>query len=342
MNEYDHVRWQALAANYSGHSCAPNASFATFLSGSWYTLGSVCLLRSLRKAGNRCPVDLVYDDRARMLNITGATRNFLERVYGAERLIPLSSLMVKHPTSTSDMQYSLLHRSQGRRLYQLGVQLYATHSKIWLWALPRARVVLLDADMVVVGKLDWLNSLTLTEDVAAIDISNRHTNASESKFNSGLMVIQPSPRHIRNLTRVAVLARSPVGASGREAVPKMGEKHLGDQSLLNWYFRGTWKALPPSLVQTVHPKVRSITTRLHYSHVVLQNESNVPAVIHWLSEPKPWSRKSGMRIDTKAWDLKANSRPSPHSRLWWSLCRDHLRDAPEELLAKHAGGSLLG
>ena len=328
VNAFDRVHWQDLAQKYDG--CAPNTSYATFISGSEYTLGSICLRRSLLKVGNRCPVDLVFDDRAALLNLTRRDRVLLEKVYGSEHLVPLSSLMANHRVSAARMNYSLLDRSQGkgRRLYQLGAQLYATHSKIWLFALPRSRVVLLDADMVIVGKLDWLTNLPFAEEIAAIDISNRHTRAKDAKFNSGLMVIRPGPGHVRDLTRVALLARS---SDGEAMVPKIGERRFGDQSLVNWHFRDSWRALPPSLIRLVHSKLRANMTRLlhldYQTRITSEGTAtSAPGVIHWLGEPKPWARRSGIRIDIKTGSLVPVSKPSPHASLWWQLCREHLQD----------------
>lgn len=333
VNILDRVFWQDLAAKVDG--CADGSSFATFLSGPAYVLGAACLARSLRKAGNRCPIDLIYDDRALALNLTGEGRNYIEQVFGVERLVPLSRLFAKYPESAADMSYSLLNRSLGRRLFQPGVQQFATHLKLWFWALPRSRVVVLDSDMVVVGNLDWLTFLDFREDLAAIDIGNRRSN--DSKFNSGIMVIRPSRAHLGNLTRLARLARDPAVAGGArpEAVPKAGEKRFGDQSLLNWHFRNAWKALPASLTRAVHSKLRTNFTRLlhlDYQRRVTDEglKFSAPAVMHWLGEPKPWSLKAGLHVDAAAWDTKksATKPPSPHTRLWWQLCRDHLRDAP--------------
>ena len=125
-------------------------------------------------------------------------------------------------------------------------------------------------------------------------------------------------------------------------VPKIGEKHFGDQSLLNWNFRGKWKALPGSLVRVVHSKLRTNFSRLlNLDYTMHMHESqafSAPAVIHWLGEPKPWSRKSWMRVDADTRQMRASSKTSPHSTLWWQLCSDGLRDVPLALLSGIATG----
>ena len=321
QNEYDRVHWRTLAAKVGSSGCASNAAYATFVSGEGYLPGSICLRRSLLKAGNRCPVDLVYDDRSPLLNLSAQSWDILSDVYGAERLIPLSRLMALHPQSAADMRYSLV---QGRRLYHRGVEHYATHSKLWLWALPRSRLLLLDADMVVLGQLDWLTSLEVKEQVAAIDISNRNTDAP--RFNSGLMILKPAAELVRNLTRLAINARSP--RTPEEAVPKVNEKYFGDQSIVNWYFRKSWLALPPSLAHTVHPRMKADAKKIAKQDV---------AVLHWMGEPKPWSRNADLRLESSFLDagnakLASGVTPSDQAALWWRYCGEHMQGVPRAWL----------
>lgn len=325
VNPNDVIPWRDLAARTGTSApCPPNSSFATFISGANYLPGVICLRRTLHHAGNRCPVDLLYDDRTPAYNLSTEAYALLSRVYGANRLIPLSSLMAKHPVGAMEMSYSLQKElPYGRRLYHRGVEHLATHSKLWLWALPRSRVVVLDADMVVVGALDWLMSLDFSQQMAAIDVSSRKSETA--RFNSGLMVIRPAVEYARNLTHLAVAARQPPGAADHVEVPKASEKNFGDQSLLNWYFRHSWLALPPSLVSVgTHPKSKDINWL----------RTKGPAVLHWLGEPKPWKAK-GLRVNATANGFLADwatgwKRSAPS--FWWNLCGEHLEGVPRRWL----------
>jgi hypothetical protein len=311
--EYNRMPWKTLAAKVgtTAMACAADVSYATFISGHNYLPGAICMQRSLRKAGNQCPVDIVYDDRSPTLNLSAAEWNLLSQVYGRERLIPLSSLMALHPTSAEEMRYSLFQRTVGRRLYHRGVEHLATHSKLWLWALPRRRVIFVDADMVVLGALDWLASLQLEHlQVAAMDLGNR--NSSMSRFNSGLMVMRPAAEHVHRLTHLALVARHPE-FSDHVVVPKANEKNFGDQSILNHYFQGNWLALPHSLVHPVHPKNRIDPA------MALKRGA---AVLHWVGEPKPWS---GLASKVGA---APKAKPTLHAELWWQLCKEHVSDVP--------------
>ena len=321
----DSVTWRELSQHIGTTTAAQKAcasgtsSFATFISGSNYVPGAVCLRRSLQRAGNQCPIYLVYDDRAPKLNLTGPARKLLSSTFGADRLIPLSRLMALHPKSATDMRYSLLERSitPGRRLFHQGVEHLATHSKLWLWALPHERVVVLDADMVVRQPIDWLTTLPFSGQVAAVDISNR--NSDTPHFNSGLMVIRPGAEHVRNLTH---LARR---ATKEASVPKANEKTFGDQSILNWNFRNGWFALPPSLVQVVHPKLQANVEELVHS--------DEHAVLHWVGEPKPWTHKAGLRIGAQQGAAAAGGRgPKSQAELWWRLCSRHMQGVRREWL----------
>ena len=58
-----------------------------------------------------------------------------------------------------------------------------------------------------------------------------------------------------------------------------------------------------------------------------------PAVIHFLSEPKPWSR-AALRIDAVSRQPLATAPSSAHAKLWWQLCGDKLGDLPVKALGR--------
>ena len=309
--------WRSLAQ--VGGDCGHNAAYATFISGDKYLPGAVCLRRSLLAAGNRCPMDIVYDDRSPQLNLSAKAREILLEVYGAQHLFSLTQIMARHPSSLADMAYSAPRsraaRAQvGRQLFERGIEHMATHSKLWFWGhVARSRLVMLDADMVVLGPLDWMmtHALTDVEDVAAAGV----LRGSRSFFNSGLLVLQPSVDHLRNLTQLAARAREGTVPPGpdNQIIGRAGEKLFGDQSLLNWYFRGRWKPLPAAMVRHVPAKVSVDPAR------ILAMD---PAVLHWVSEPKPWSRAT-LRKDGITHTLHPST---SQAQLWCKLCCKHLND----------------
>ena len=325
--KFDHMKWSSMASRV-GTGCPPNVSFVTFVSGgNEYLPGSVCLRQSFLRAGNTCPIDLVYDDRAPTLNLSARNMALLSRVYGADRLIPLSSLMARHPVSAGHMEYSLPRRfaaHSGRRLFQRGGQHFATHSKLWYWAMPRSRVISLDADMVVLGSLDWLASHAHGMPVAGVDISNRRSN--EPILNTGLMVIEPSSSHLLDLTRLAITARNP---AANQTVARAGEKNFGDQSIINWNFHGRWQVLPTSLERIVNARMPVGRLAGNLSKVTgAQLGGDQPALVHWVGEPKPWSSKAGMYFDPEArHPPRVRGKLNDGATLWWSMCREHVRKA---------------
>mmetsp|Transcript_8603 Transcript_8603/g.22479 ORF Transcript_8603/g.22479 Transcript_8603/m.22479 type:complete len:327 (+) Transcript_8603:66-1046(+) len=322
--------WRDLARSSSG--CAQDAAYATFVSGDKYVPGAMCLRRSLSASGNRCPMDIIFDDRTPERNLSSKSWQLLVNAYGSERLFPLSKIMAAHPSSVADMQYSAptpRHRA-GRGLFERGVEHMATHAKLWLWGLPRSRLVVLDSDMVVRGPLDWLTTLELRDrEVAAVTVQRR----SQSFFNSGLIAFRPGAEVLHNLTRIALLARSGAVPDDRReeggGIVKTGEKIFGDQSLLNFYFRGRVRSLPVSTMAVAPARVG-----VDPAHVMATD----PAVVHWLSEPKPWCRPSLNVQETQAIGPGpglSERRPlhaSSQAQLWWDMCRDKVSDVPVQML----------
>ena len=96
-----HWREHAAASNAAG--CGANAAFVTFVSGDRYVPGAVCLRRSIAGAGNRCPMDVVYDDRLPERNLSADSFALLANTFGTERVFSLARIMADHPTSIADM-----------------------------------------------------------------------------------------------------------------------------------------------------------------------------------------------------------------------------------------------
>jgi alpha-N-acetylglucosamine transferase len=132
-------------------------------------------------------------------------------------------------------------------------------TKLRAWCLDYERVVLLDADMLVVGDMDGLMTMPLPDGgVAACHTCRCNPEGNEAYpaewvpercwfsywtgtrelpsdfdlyFNSGLMVLRPDPEVFAALV-------------GRIADLDLDRYPFPDQDLLNEYFRSRWAALP--------------------------------------------------------------------------------------------------
>ena len=200
-----------------------DCAFATFLSGSSYVPGALCLQKTLlRTSGAKCPLLLMYDDRPQGA-LRASERTDLEgRLQGANRLVPLSGLFARL-NGTSQAFYG--HPSPVRSWT------FNTWLKLWIWALPARRVVLLDNDMVVYHNLMWLFSLPLPKhgtDTSSLLASNcgRKQHGSDA-FNSGVMVIAPSLRLTAALQGYAAKMYARRARGGKQL--KYCEKTVGDQ-----------------------------------------------------------------------------------------------------------------
>lgn len=365
--------WRELAARVGvGGGCGANAAFATFVSGDKYVPGAVCLRRSLLAAGSVCPMEVIIDDRSAQHNLSATAWQTLASVYGHEHMFSLANIMAQHPMSADDMEYSAPHgrpsrsrgqqhrvprgaaamaslppagaAANGRRLFERGVEHMATHAKLWLFGVPRARLIVLDADMVALGPLDWLTTLPLapgqvaamgfryskgattpsasSSSAAAVPAAGTTAatpaSASPRYFNSGLMILQPTVKDLRDLTRLAFLARQ-----GNVTIAKAGEKFFGDQSLLNWHFHDRWLVLPPGLIGVAPAKLSVDGAR------ILATD---PAVVHWLSEPKPWGVASFGRLDGATRQPARREGMRSQAALWWQLCSAHVDGVPAYMI----------
>ena len=197
----NHTHWRIAAQSVKEHDPACNGGvFASFISGSKYLAPVLCLHRSLTLSNTTCRFVLVHDDRP-IVRLQESELGYLSHRIGHESLVPLTSLFSRLPnkihrvrmnfswwlTYNTTPSYagaadtiSLTPRGRGvdlvtdhtqvglipagRRLYDsksMVSGLYTTHLKLWLYGLPYKRVVVLDADMVVVANIDFLLKIPL-------------------------------------------------------------------------------------------------------------------------------------------------------------------------------------
>ena len=224
--------------------------------------------------------------------------------------------------------------------------------KLFLWALPPerfARVVFLDLDLLVQHNIDHLLSLEFTEEIAAVHASQCLRGARWEPFNSGVLVIKPSRATLLRLLLRACWAVSsgrliPAGwpavwditprrfwshttssdacaaaflerprtkkdVHGHEkTIAHVCERSLLDQSLINFEFRGSYKRLPYGYNVPAGKWKRPPPVRF-----------DEMAVLHYLSEPKPWSAKA--RSEWAAYaaresDARSRADPADAPRPW--------------------------
>ena len=292
---YNQTHWRDMPGASSTPSAVCHGAFVSLLSGDRYVAGAFCLHRSLVALGSACPLVLVYDDRFAERAPSNASLRLLVRTFGPENLVPITSLFsqlpgISHrvrtnfsvwrefrfeqrrplpaPTAVSPRRSRRVPATAGRRLYAMtfGAELYATHLKLWLWALPAAqypRIVLLDLDMVVTANLDFL--LSSSRALSASSVAA--VLGCQGAFNSGLMIARPSLSDLGKLLGVLKHAAH---------LKRACEVKPGDQSILNHYFRHRWEPLPVSIATKWKGKTGATWNKYD------------PAILHFSSEPKPW------------------------------------------------------
>ena len=265
--------------------CAPNTSVAVFLAGSKWVAGVLCLRASLRSVGSACPVDLLYDDRPSAPALSPQVLQELSVSFGEDRLISLNDLVRQHEAARSAIRPAGMPPTLGRRLFSRR-EVSSTHAKLWLWALPRERVVVMDADMAVLSKPDWLTHVVLGES----DVLAAKAMGNSNTFNSGLMVIRPSAANLDHLESFAGRAWT---------LQRVRDRVVGDQTILNHAFAGRWRNLPELRVGTAHVH---IGVGRFDENAALHSD-----LIHWIGEPKPWVWGPGTNFSQHA--------------LWWRLCK---------------------
>ena len=229
----------ASSSSSSSSSCN-NGTFVTVLSNMRYAQPAICLRRQMRRVKSACPFLLVYNDADSQLPLP-----LLERTFGRDGLLPLSSLKARfrdyarplsgggggsnhssgQPSFLAPVKQLAVQRAatadasaatsdaSGRRLFQKDAGVSNTHHKLWLWALPVARAVFLDIDMLVLQNVDSLLSMELPPHgpgggpkVGAVTCPSKYGNRY---FNSGLLVFEPSLDVLKRLLTVERWANMP-------------------------------------------------------------------------------------------------------------------------------------
>lgn len=266
----------------TSESCAPGV-FVTFVSGTRYVPGALCLRSSMRRVQSRCQLKVVVDDLpGQELPDVDTTR--LRLAYGRSNIIALSDLVaavqkrfnasmglwprLRNGTFASGrfsdkQQQPLL----GRRLLSTHGDVFASQYKAWAWALPWPKVVAVDSDMLVVANIDWMLAYQFRGPVAAVGACFHGAHDPLGAFNSGLMIFSPDidrlPQMLGKLQRI-------------HKRDKSCERRAGDQTLLNHLFQNRWHKLPSWLLTKVsHGKP-------------LPSRTGSSALWHFVGEPKPW------------------------------------------------------
>ena len=328
------THWRELMGGDTRAGCPPGTAFATFLSGGGYLPGALCLLSSLRAAGNLCSLVIVLDDRGTETTLSAADAHVLRDKADAENgvVVRLTQLMSTLPRLSEHVRYGirewrnhsagqsgeestvpLLAAGAGRRLYETGgngTGLFATHAKVWFWSLPYSRILVLDLDMVVRARIDGLLRYAFRQEIAAVGCGFWGASDGElGSFNSGLMLIKPNTSQARAHLASLTGKRSRYWHHHKKAC----ESHVGDQSVLNAEFANNWHQLPTSLIGAAH----SGNSRAQRSFNRSGLEAIDPAIVHFMGEPKPWEVLQDLRKH------EGRNATVPSSSTTYGLWRDH-------------------
>ena len=302
----------------SSGTCPPGAAFVSLVANVSYVPGALCLRSRMTSVGTACPLVLVVADplpRHAMVE--------LEEAYGPGRIRRLSDLQERlrrhsaarqnHSAAASDAAPNPLGRrlakgfarepatkplSSSRQLVRSTGWARRTHQKLLLWALDGyTTAAFIDIDTLVRSNIDALLSRSHRPFSAVSALPY-----SLGMFNSGVFVYEPSlevAAALDDVSRRAVF-RLPKRSSEAEPaggwlkVRPAGERfELSDQSVLNHYFRRTWRPLPYGYNAGV--KMLSAAPKMWASLEV--------AVVHYVHRPKPWEAElsdSGSPISTLA------------------------------------------
>jgi len=280
-------QWKPLARVLKPSKCSRGA-FATVISEEKYVDGVLCLARSLAAHASVCPLLLLYDDRSPLSPQSAAA---LTAAFGVERVFNLTSLMAQfnqsevgsvhnHITTTPSQQ-----PPHGRYLYSPGAEWENTFVKLWVWALPTlyTRVVVLDADLIVLRNIDELVDVGFPR-LAAVPA----LGCSTRSLNSGLFVMRPAPSTFARLRRTVV--------------GKVCERKITDQSVINTAFL-RWRSLPLGFnvpYQMIDAAPRSFW-----------DDKDV-AIVHFIGEPKPWMKPEP--------NLRRSRRIATSQAIWRAVC----------------------
>ena len=296
-------------ASTSASSSACNGTFVTLVANERYAAPAICLHRQLRIVHTACPVTLVYNDRVQLPLAQ------LASTYGASNLVPLSVLIKRYrdfarpPSSTP--------ATTGRRLFDGHHEVSNTHLKLWLWALPVARAVFVDIDVLVLRNVDSLVETELPAAPARGGIPGIGAVTCKSKygsryFNSGLLVFAPSLQALRALLEVERFATHPWYGH----IPHAGERWpdvCSPRDDVNAYERLFPNAShplsecrnkygpgrqPSKLSKACESKYtdQSVFNQVYRQHTTLPgsfNDANgfrlqTAHIVHFVGEPKPW------------------------------------------------------
>lgn len=185
-----------------------NGTYAAFVSGAQYITAAMCLHRSLRSAGASCPFTLVHDDAqphaALNQSVLRKLRNGLlgnGLSNATANLLPLTSLFgALGPTASARAYFGAGARKSGA---PIGTSAHSMtqYLKLWMWALPYDRVVLMDLDVLPLVNLDPLLQLPslLAGTESPLWLAAVRTNCKVHSFNSGLLVLRPSATALATL-----------------------------------------------------------------------------------------------------------------------------------------------
>jgi hypothetical protein len=175
--------WHPVVPTLSS-ACGDGASYITSATSENYVQPALCLRAQMARFSS-CPFLVLIDDRPGHILSSDSSRR-LTSAFGQRSVIRLSSLLAR--ANQSDAAGAITATNQ-----------WHAHSmvRLWLWALEGVpRLVLLDADVLLLRNIDELLTHPFNEDLAAVPA----IGCSPKRFNGGVLIMKPALSLARALT----------------------------------------------------------------------------------------------------------------------------------------------
>jgi hypothetical protein len=284
---------------------------------SGYASGALALGQSIKDVGSSLErIALVTPE------VAESSRKSLAKLWN---VVGINHIYCNHKHNLDATKYDL----KGSR-YQHGLSRWATTcTKFAVWNLTHFdRVIFMDSDTLVIGPIDD----------ALYGFSNaRLVAAPESfppdMFNSGFMVISPSIDSLNKLMKIN---------------DEFGSTEGGDQGVINKFCSHWFTAGPDDPDCGRLPWLFNVQAAYYSQYKTLRNMNNLrlPAVIHFVSDGKPWKvlmyeyvPNSHLQVD--AGTLKDVGKQAECHLLWQHAFFRATGDrAPKNSFLQHAIGAL--
>lgn len=229
-------------------------TYITICTSDAYVPGVIALAKSLKRTGTSIPLRLLTTRDISQTNLDALTREGIELLF-AERIIPGEHVRRQNELNGSPNWNNTFFKLRIFGLIQFN------------------KLVYLDSDMVVTDNIDELFNKPHMSAVQA----GRGFEDDWRQLNSGLMVIEPNAELEHDLLSLVTDDPDPRMLNG---------KGIGDQDIINWYYRDWPEREELHLPETYNQFVTLIPQYLRTGK--LETFEDVK-VIHFVGRIKPWN-----------------------------------------------------